>query len=116
MKLELSLPGRSGSDRRLVHAGFWMGNLALGQVFLHVLQRSPVSIIPSTFRTRLHVHVALTRRTNGRSLGTFHKAMRLRKYGSITQQITITFFDVLLTVHLSIILVINQLNAQNLVL
>jgi len=30
--------------------------------------------------------------------------------------ISINFFDVLLTVHLSIILVINQLNAQNLVL
>jgi hypothetical protein len=29
--------------------------------------------------THLHPHVATTRRTNGRSLGTFQKAMLLRK-------------------------------------
>jgi hypothetical protein len=35
---------------------------------------SPVSTIPSLLRTQLHVHVALTRRINGRSMGPFHKA------------------------------------------
>jgi len=41
----------------------------------------------------------------------------LRSYHSLyIRTYTRTYFDVLLTVHLSIILVINQLNAQNLVL
>jgi len=34
---------------------------------------STVSIIPSLFHTHLHLHVALSRRTNGRSLGTSKK-------------------------------------------
>ena len=47
--------------------------MALGQVFLPVFQFSPVSIIPSMLHTHLHLHVALTRRANERSLGTFQK-------------------------------------------
>ena len=39
--------------------------------FLRTLRLSPVGIIPPTLPTQLHLHVALTRRTNGRSLGTF---------------------------------------------
>ena len=39
--------------------------------FLRVLLFSPVSVIPPMLRTYLHPHFALTRRTNGRSLGTF---------------------------------------------
>jgi hypothetical protein len=40
---------------------------------------SPVIIFPSMLHTHLHLHVALTRRTNGRSLGTFQKAKLFRK-------------------------------------
>jgi hypothetical protein len=39
----------------------------------------PVTIFPSMLHTHLHLHVALTRRTNGRSLGTFQKAKLFRK-------------------------------------
>jgi len=38
-----------------------------------VLIPSPVHIIPPTLHTHLYLHVALTRRTNGRSLGNFLK-------------------------------------------
>jgi hypothetical protein len=40
-------------------------------------------IIPSTLHTHFHLHVALTRRTNGRHFGTFQKASPFRKSGSI---------------------------------
>ena len=38
------------------------------------LRFSPVNIIPPTLHTDRHLHAVLTRRTNGRSLGTFQKA------------------------------------------
>ena len=38
-----------------------------------VLISSPVNIIPPTLHIHLYLHVTLTRRTNGRSLGTFLK-------------------------------------------
>jgi hypothetical protein len=40
---------------------FVMGNVALGQVFLHVLWFSPVSIIPLMLHTHLHLN---TKETN----------------------------------------------------
>jgi hypothetical protein len=45
----------------------------LYNVSLPVLQFSPVSTIPPMLHTHLHLHVALTGRTNVRSLGTFGK-------------------------------------------
>jgi hypothetical protein len=39
--------------------------------YIPVLRLSPVSIIPPTLHTQLHLHVSLTRRTDRRSLGTF---------------------------------------------
>jgi hypothetical protein len=54
--------------------GFVVEKVALGQVFLqYFLFPLPVPFRPM-LHARLHLHVALTRRTNGRSLGTFHKA------------------------------------------
>jgi hypothetical protein len=49
---------------------------------------SSTLLLPSiSFRqfsqTRFNLHVAPTRRTNGRSLGTFRKAMLFRKFGNI---------------------------------
>ena len=70
-------------DPRTVHLRFVVFKQALGQVCLPVLQFSPVSIIPPTLRTHLHLHVALTRRPNKRSLETFQKATPFRKSGSI---------------------------------
>ena len=43
----------------------------------------PVSIIPPILHTHLHLYVAVTRKTNGQSLGTLQKAMKFRKSDSI---------------------------------
>jgi hypothetical protein len=54
--------------------------------FLHSLPAvpfSPVHIIPPTLHTQLHLHVTLTRRTSGRSPGTFHK----RCFSEILEQL-----------------------------
>jgi len=50
----------------------------LGQVLLPVLLFSPVTIIPPMLYAHLHLHVVLTRRTNGRSLGTFPNSENIR--------------------------------------
>jgi hypothetical protein len=47
--------------------------VALGQALVQVLRFSPVSIIPRMTHTHLRLHVAVTRRAKGRSLGTFQK-------------------------------------------
>ena len=61
----------SGFDPRQVHAIFIMDTVKRGQIFLRVLRFSPVSIIPPVLHT--HLHVILTRRTNGQRLINFHK-------------------------------------------
>ena len=108
------LPPRTGFDPRSVHVSFVVGEVAVGQVFLRLLPLSPVSTIPPMLRTvflrplplspvstippMLHSHLRLhfafknTRRTSGRSLGTFQKAMLFRKYRSTGQTITFIFF------------------------
>ena len=63
-----------------------------GTGFLRALRCSPVYIIPPKLHTHLHLHVALTRKTNGRSLGTIQKARLFRKSGSIEQKRTSTVF------------------------
>jgi len=60
---------------------FVVDTVALGQVFIPVLRFPPVSIIPSVLHTRLHVHVAVTRRTNMRSLGTFQNSSAVSAMG-----------------------------------
>jgi hypothetical protein len=45
----------------------WWTKLTLGQVFLRVLRLSHVSVIPSVRHT--HLHVSITRRTNGAKPG-----------------------------------------------
>ena len=59
--------------------------------FVRVLRFAPVSIIPPVLHTHLHLHVAVSRRTNGRSLDTFQKAMPFQKAGSIGWKCTFTF-------------------------
>ena len=64
--------------------------VALGQVFVGSLRLSPVSINPPVVHTNFHLHVALTRRTKGRRIGTFRKGMLLGKSASIRQKSTFT--------------------------
>jgi hypothetical protein len=53
--------------------------MALGLIILRTLRFTPVSIIPPVLHTHLHLYSALTRRTTGRSLGTFQKSNVLSK-------------------------------------
>ena len=55
--------------------------VALGKVSMRVLQLWPVSVSPPVLRTHLHLHAALTRRANERSLRYFQKQLFLRKNG-----------------------------------
>jgi hypothetical protein len=59
-----------------------MDELALGKGYLPVPQLSPVSTIPPMLHTHPHLHAALTKRTNGRSLGTFQKSSALSETGN----------------------------------
>ena len=67
--------GGPGFCPRSVHVGFVVNRGPVGQVIFPVLPFSPVGTFPPT------LHVALNRRTNGRSLGTFLKATFFRKFG-----------------------------------
>ena len=78
-------------DTRSVHVRSVVCKVALDYVFYWVLGFSPVSIIPHVPDIYLHVHGALTRRTNGQGLGTFQKSMLFRKSGSIRQNINFSF-------------------------
>ena len=82
---------RTVLDPRPVHERSVVDKVAVGQVYLRVLRFSPVSIIPPMLHTHLHLHVALNRRTKGRSLGTFEKAVFFRKSQNIGQKSTFTF-------------------------
>ena len=62
---------------------FVVDNVAMVQVYLRILRFCSVSIIPSMLHTHFHLHVALTGRANGRSLGTFQKEILFGKSGSI---------------------------------
>jgi len=55
----------------------------LGHSILQVIRVSPVAIILPLLHTHFYLHVALTRITNGASLGTFKKAVLFRKSGGI---------------------------------
>ena len=64
------------------HVRFVVNKVALGQVYPQVLQFATASNIPVMFHIHLHLHTALTTKTNGRSLGTLQKAMLFPKSGS----------------------------------
>jgi hypothetical protein len=57
----------SPRQRSVVH------NVALGRVYLRVLRFFPATVIPPMLHTNLHVHAALMRRSNRRSLEIFRK-------------------------------------------
>jgi len=50
-----------------VHVRFVVGKLALGQVIPSLLRYSPVGVFPPLLHTLLHIAVALTGMTEGRS-------------------------------------------------
>ena len=68
-------PRRLGCDFRPVHVTFVADKVALGQVFLRDLLFCPVSVILKVLHARMRLHVAVTRRTDGRGLGTFQNAV-----------------------------------------
>ena len=60
--------------------GFFGGQSGIGTDFFRVILFFPVRIIQPILHT--HLHAGRTRRTNGRSLGTVHKAILFQKSGS----------------------------------
>jgi hypothetical protein len=70
-------------DPRSAFVRIVVDKVALGEVFLRVLRFHPLSIIPTALHIHLQLRVAVTRRTNGRSLGTFQKVKFVRKWGRI---------------------------------
>ena len=75
-------------------SGTWTGLLPAFQI-------SPANTIPSMFHSHLHLHVAHTRRINGRCLGTFQKAMLFGNRGALDRK------------ELPILLVWNGLSSSN---
>jgi hypothetical protein len=71
----------------------------LGKGFLLVLRFSPVIIIPPMLHTHLRLHVALTRRTNGRSVGIFQKTKFFLKSRSAGKKVKPTSLLQYLTVY-----------------
>jgi hypothetical protein len=82
--------GRPGFNHRSVLVRFLVHQVAVEQFFVRVLRflsqylGFPLSV-PLHQCSILHLHVALTRRTNERSLGTFQKVILSRKSGGIGQ-------------------------------
>jgi len=70
--------------RRSAHVGFMVDEVVLGHDVLRVISLSLFSVIPSMVHTPLHLHVALTKRANCRSLGICQKTTVLfQKSGGI---------------------------------
>lgn len=75
--INFSIHRRPGFDLRPVHVTFMLGQVALGQVFLRVLQFSSVSIIPPILHTHLHFSTTKAKWRSLQSLGTeyFHTSL-----------------------------------------
>jgi hypothetical protein len=59
----------------------------VGQVFLPKLRFSPFSTSPPMLHTHLHLHVALTRRTNGRNTETIEKRCSVGNRGAFDRKV-----------------------------
>jgi hypothetical protein len=70
-----------------------MEKMTVGQIFLRVLRFLPVSIIAPGIRTHLSLQVFHSRRTDGRSLRCFQKAMLFRQSERIIQKSTGLFIS-----------------------
>ena len=84
-------PRRPGLGLRSVRLRYLVDETALGQVFLLIFCFL-LTIIPPVLDTHLHICVALTRRRNERSIGTFLKSVLIRKSGTIGQKNTFPLF------------------------
>ena len=62
-----------------------------GSVFPHSTSVSPVNFTPPTLHTHNNLHVALIRRTSGRSLAAFQKWMLFRKSEAINLNVYSSF-------------------------
>ena len=71
---------------------FAVDNAPLDQILLQIIRVSAVNIIAPMLHYSLHLLVALPRKNNGRSLGSFPEAMIFRKSEKIGYKITFTFF------------------------
>ena len=67
--------------------------LTLGQAFLIAPRISLVIVDTQMPHTHLHVHLALTRKTNVRSLGSFHTSALFQMSGSTGQRSNLFFFN-----------------------
>ena len=91
-------PRRHGSSIPNEPMRFSVDKVTLGQVFLWVLQFSPLYIIPTLLSTHLYLHGSRTRRTNGLNPANFPKKKKsaLSEIGSIDYKIMSLFKTVLL--------------------
>ena len=76
-------PEKLGFDPSLLHLIVVLNTVTLGQGFFPILLFYTVNIIPPVLHTHFHLQAVITRRTNGWSLGTFHKAVLFGKLRSI---------------------------------
>jgi len=58
----------------------------LGHSLLQIIRFSPVAIILPLLHTHFHLHVALTRVTNGGSLRTFQKQCYFANLGALARK------------------------------
>jgi hypothetical protein len=76
-------PRKQGLGLRSDYVRSFVHKVALGYAFHRVPRFPPVSIIPPTCRTQLHLNVAPTCRAYGGSLGTFQKATGFQNRGEV---------------------------------
>ena len=72
-------PRRTGFNVKSVNVRFMTDEVTTRQVLLRMLHFSPVSIIPPLLHSHLHLHVALTKGSKERSLGTSRKSSDVAK-------------------------------------
>jgi hypothetical protein len=78
-----NLPLSPCFDRRSARVGFMVDEVVVGHEVLRIISLFLVSVIPSMLHTPVHLHVALTKRTNCGSLGICQKTMVFQKSGGI---------------------------------
>ena len=84
-------PPRPVFDPRSFHVNFVLDNVVKGQFSLRVLLSTHLNMIPSMLHTLFHLHVTLTRSTNGRQMGILQKAVFFVKSESAGLKSTFTF-------------------------
>ena len=86
--------GNPGSIPVQPMRNFWWKKWHCVRGFSEYCGLSPVIVIPPMLHNHLHLLIALTRMTNGRSLRTFQKTGLFRKPRSLGQKCTFTYSSV----------------------